>query len=137
MNAFYPFAMRSDYETAGSWPNDALVISDEVAFEFMVEPPQKQRRVAGEDGHPQWEIRPEPTYEEHVVVAAFEKQERIKSANELINSRQWPGKAAIGRLKDDELAQYVLWLDYLDRVAATDVNAAPEISWPIVPDSDI
>jgi hypothetical protein len=137
MNAFYPFAMRLDYETAGSWPDDALVVSDEVAFDFMAEPPEKQIRVAGEDGLPQWKNKPKPTHEERVFVAAYEKQERIKQANELINSRQWPGKAALSRLKDNELAQYVLWLDYLDRVSAIDVNAAPEISWPRVPDSNV
>ncbi len=31
-----------------------------------------------------------------------------------MNSKQWPGKAAIGRLKGEELAQYNLWLDYLE-----------------------
>ncbi|WP_204528018.1 tail fiber assembly protein, partial [Citrobacter cronae] len=31
-------------------------------------------------------------------------------------------KAAIGRLKGDELAQYNLWLDYLDALEALDTS---------------
>lgn len=42
-----------------------------------------------------------------------------------MNSRQWPGKAAIGRLKGDDLTQYNLWLDYLDALEAVDTSSAP------------
>ncbi|WXP55184.1 tail fiber assembly protein (plasmid) [Escherichia coli] len=50
-----------------------------------------------------------------------------------MNSKQWPGKAAIGRLKDDELAQYNLWLDYLDALELVDSSSAPDIEWPTPP----
>ncbi|OZU14665.1 hypothetical protein CCO49_23710 [Salmonella enterica subsp. arizonae serovar 47:z4,z23:-] len=50
-----------------------------------------------------------------------------------MNSKQWPGKVAIGRLKGDELVQYNFWLDYLDEVTAVDTSTAPDISWPPVP----
>ncbi|EDM2693909.1 tail fiber assembly protein, partial [Salmonella enterica subsp. enterica serovar Typhimurium] len=42
----------------------------------------------------------------------------------------WPGKSVLGRLKDDELTQYNLWLDYLDALEAVDVSSAPDIVWP-------
>ncbi len=47
-----------------------------------------------------------------------------------MNSKQWPGKAAIGRLKGDELTQYNLWLDYLDAPELVDTFGAPDIEWP-------
>ncbi|CGN25542.1 Putative tail fiber assembly [Salmonella enterica subsp. enterica serovar Typhi] len=46
---------------------------------------------------------------------------------------QWPGKAAIGRLKGEELAQYNLWLDYLDALELVDTSGAPDIEWPTPP----
>ncbi|MFA1020393.1 tail fiber assembly protein [Enterobacter sp. SAT-E-asb] len=70
-----------------------------------------------------------------VASAETEKQSRIDKANEYINSKQWPGKAAIGRLKVEELAQYNLWLDYLDALEDTNPSSAPDISWPIPPAS--
>lgn len=53
--------------------------------------------------------------------------------NNFMNSKQWPGKAAIGRLKGDELVQYNLWLDYLDALEAVDTSSAPDIKWPTPP----
>ncbi|HCU2349132.1 TPA: tail fiber assembly protein, partial [Escherichia coli] len=55
--------------------------------------------------------------------------------NNYMNSKQWPGKAAIGRLKDDELEQYNLWLDYLDALEMVDTSGAPDIQWPEEPDT--
>ncbi|MEQ0876779.1 tail fiber assembly protein [Enterobacter vonholyi] len=68
-----------------------------------------------------------------VASAEADKHSRIDKANDYINSKQWPGKAAIGRLKIDELAQYNLWLDYLDALEAVDTSSAPDIKWPTRP----
>ncbi|WP_400165698.1 tail fiber assembly protein [Escherichia coli] len=62
-----------------------------------------------------------------------ERQRRIYDANDFMNSKQWPGKAAIGRLKGEELAQYNLWLDYLDALELVDTASAPDIEWPTPP----
>ncbi|EML9218111.1 tail fiber assembly protein [Citrobacter freundii] len=59
----------------------------------------------------------------------------IAQANGYINSKQWPGKAAISRLKGEELAQYNLWLDYLDALEAIDTSSAPDINWPVSPEA--
>lgn len=65
------------------------------------------------------------------AISAAENKKRllINEATEHINSKQWPGKAAIGRLKGDELAQYNLWLDYLDELDVVDTSSAPDITW--------
>ncbi|HFU4157886.1 TPA: tail fiber assembly protein, partial [Escherichia coli] len=65
--------------------------------------------------------------------AERKKQALINRVNEYINSKQWPGKAAIGRLKGEELAQYNLWLDYLDALELVDTSSAPDIEWPTPP----
>lgn len=131
-NAFYPFAMQADYEAAGMWPKKGVVIDEETFTEFQ-KPPAGKMRVAGEDGYPAWADIPPPTHEEQVAMADAQKQSLIDEANEHINSKQWPGKAAIGRLKGDELTQYGLWLDYLDELEVVDTSSAPNIEWPTPP----
>ena len=77
---------------------------------------------------------PEKTKEQLTQEANFEKKGRIGVANDYINNKQWPGKAAIGRLKGEELTQYNLWLDYIDALEVVDVSSAPNIEWPTAPE---
>ncbi|EFU8247004.1 tail fiber assembly protein, partial [Escherichia coli] len=76
---------------------------------------------------------PPLTSEELISIAESNKQRLVNQANEYMNSKQWPGKAAIGRLKGEELAQYNLWLDYLDALELVDTSSAPDIEWPTPP----
>lgn len=78
-------------------------------------------------------LNPPITPEDWVRMAEDDRNQRINSANDFMNARQWPGKAAIGRLKGEELAKYNLWLDYLDALYAVDASAAPDIEWPTIP----
>ena len=82
---------------------------------------------------PSWGDIPPPTREELIAAADMEKQKRIDLANDYMNGKQWPGKAAIGRLKGEGLTQYNLWLDYLDALEAVDTSSAPDIEWPTPP----
>ncbi|EPY2037386.1 tail fiber assembly protein [Escherichia coli] len=132
-NAFFAIGLKDSYEAANSWPEDGVAVDDAVASEFMGEPPEGKMRVAGNDGYPIWVDKPEPTYDELVAAADAERQERIYQANEYMNSKQWPGKAAMGRLKDAEKEQYNAWLDYLDALEAVDTTSAPDIKWPKPP----
>ncbi|HAU4325940.1 TPA: tail fiber assembly protein [Citrobacter freundii] len=70
------------------------------------------------------------------AISAAENKKRllIIEAREYIDSKQWPGKAVLGRLKGDELAQYNLWLDYLDALEAVDTSSAPDVDWPTPPE---
>ena len=70
-----------------------------------------------------------------VKAADAEKQSKIELANEFMNSKQWPGKAAMGRLNDVEKEQYNAWLDYLDALELVDTSSAPDIEWPEEPDT--
>ncbi|HAI5538111.1 TPA: tail fiber assembly protein [Escherichia coli] len=69
-----------------------------------------------------------------VAAADTEKNSRIDQTNDYINSKQWPGKAALGRLKDTEKVQYNMWLDYLDALEAVDTSSVPDINWPESPE---
>ncbi|MDU7205756.1 MAG: tail fiber assembly protein [Enterobacter asburiae] len=132
-NAFYAVALKNTYELSGTWPSDALDIPDNISAEYMAESPEGKLRIAGDDGYPIWIDKPEPTLDELIAAANAEKQERIVHANDYMNSKQWPGKAALGRLKGDELTQYTDWLDYLDALEAVNSSSVPIISWPTPP----
>lgn len=127
-NAFYPFGLQADYAAAGMWPENGVEIDEETFSEFQ-KPPTGKMRVAGDDGYPAWADVPPLTHEEQIAMADSQKQSLIDQANEYINSKQWPGKAAMGRLKDSEKSQYNDWLDYLDELEAIDTATAPDIEW--------
>lgn len=75
----------------------------------------------------------EKTQEEYIEIAEAERAARIEAANDVMNSKQWSGKAALGRLSENELAIYNTWLDYLDALEAIDTSSAPDIEWPVTP----
>lgn len=132
-NSFFPLELKDDYINGIGWPEDAAEVTEQVYNEFTGEPPKGQKRVAGKNGLPEWEDIPPPTHEEIVAHAEVERQSRTDAANGYMNGKQWPGKAAIGRLKGNDLTQYNLWLDYLDQLEAVDTSSAPNIVWPISP----
>ena len=134
-NLAYPYELKSLYVEKGEWPEEKGVDIDEVIFReyFYDTPPEGKYRCVGEDGLPAWVDIPPPTREEQIASAETKKQQLINQANDYMNSRQWAGKAAIGRLKGEELAQYNLWLDYLDALELVDTSSAPDIEWPTPP----
>ncbi|WP_432467031.1 tail fiber assembly protein [Enterobacter roggenkampii] len=131
-NAFYPVDLKDIYTESGQWPENGKEVDEDTFSEFQNPQPGKIR-VAGEDGLPAWADIPPPTKEDLIAAAENERQSRIDAANDFMNRKQWPGKAAIGRLKGDELAQYNLWLDYLEALEAVDTSSAPDINWPVPP----
>ena len=131
-NLFYFGDSKDSYIKTGQWADDCEPVEDDVVREFTaLAPAGKIRGVV--KGKPAWVDIPPPTQEELVAAANVEKQNRIDSANDYMNSKQWPGKAAIGRLKGNELAEYNLWLDYLDALEALDTSSEPQIEWPTQP----
>lgn len=132
-NAFYPYSLEESYIAAGSWPADGVEVDDAVFYEFTGEAPDGKMRITGSDGFPIWGDIPPISKEEAIAAAEITKQALIEQANEYMNSKQWPGKAAIGRLKGDDLARYSEWLDYLDALEAVNASRAPTIDWPISP----
>ncbi|HCL6633674.1 TPA: tail fiber assembly protein [Citrobacter freundii] len=132
-NSFFPLELKDDYIKGIGWPEDAVEVTEQVYDEFSGKPPEGKVRVSGKNGMPEWGDIQAPTHDDMVAQACVEKQNRIDAANDHINSKQWPGKAAMGRLKDDEKAQYNAWLDYLDVLEAMDTSTAPDITWPTPP----
>ena len=133
-NSFFAKNDVAKYEQAGWELADVVEVTYDTYLEFIEDRTlQGKVRIAGDDGLPTWGEIPPPTHEEQIAAAELEKQQLINQVNEYIYSKQWPGKAAIGRLKGEELAQYNLWLDYLDALELVDTSGAPDIEWPTPP----
>ncbi|EFE8014900.1 tail fiber assembly protein [Escherichia coli] len=132
-NAFFPELLLEDYKSAEWDLSDLIEVSDDVFAEFSASKVGKVR-VVGSDKMPAWADLPPPTHDQLVAAAMAEKLNRISQANDYMSRKQWPGKAAIGRLKGDELTQYNLWLDYLDALEAVDTSTVPNINWPAKPE---
>lgn len=84
-----------------------------------------------------WVADPEAQRAYDITSAESLQQTLINQANAFMNGKQWPGKAAIGRLKSDELVKYGSWLDYLDALEAIDTSSAPDVTWPIPPSQQV
>lgn len=130
--SFYPAEMMREYKISGTWPDDAIEVTEEIFNEFIITPPGKVRG-AMNDGKPCWIDIPPPTKEEEIAMAEKKKKDLIEQVNNFMNGKQWPGKASIGRLKGDDLAKYNLWLDYLDALEDVDISSAPDVKWPAPP----
>lgn len=130
-SGFYPVVEKERLVSVGQWPDDGVDVTDaEYNSLFPVPPGQYIDTV---NGRPGWVDMPPLTPEQVVLQAETEKQSRIDSANAYINSKQWSGKASLGRLSEDDKARYNAWLDYLDAIENVDVSIASAIKWPAIP----
>lgn len=137
-------------ENTDAIPDDALAVTHEQHVSLIGGMNDGERRVyIGTDGEltlsdskpSQWHAWDNDTNEwvisadAQIKLADVEKSRLIQGANDYINSKQWPGKSAMGRLKDAEKVQYNAWLDYLDALEAVDTSSAPDINWPVSPEA--
>lgn len=60
-NAFYPKVLRSDYQIAGTWPDDGIEVTEAVFLEFSSLTPVGKIREAGFDKMPHWVDIPSST----------------------------------------------------------------------------
>ena len=96
---------------------------------FIQPPPYGKLLGTDKTGAPCWIDIPPLTREQLITQAKYEKSRRLDEINTFINDRQWPGKAVLGRLTDDEKELYGKALDYLDELSALDPQDIPD-NWP-------
>lgn len=129
-NAFYPISLQSEYEHAGSWPEDGIEIADNIVFEFMVTAPTGKMR-AVVDGMPAWIDIPLPSHEQLIARAEQQKSALLTAANNAITPLQ--DSIDLDMATDDEQAQLLAWKKYRVLLNRVDTSAAPEIEWPTPP----
>ena len=74
---------------------------------------------------------PPPTKEQLVEQAEAIKQHLI--AEVTTETEMLRAKLALKRIKPDEEALLIAWMDYLDELEAVDISTAPDIIWPVKP----
>lgn len=134
-NQFLPTSLKDEWIRADMWDEENGVFVNEEVFREFPPTSNGKIRIVGPDKMPAWADAPEPTHDELVATAEQLRSSLISSANAYMSERQWPGKAAIGRLKGDELVKYNLWLDYLDALYEVDTSGASNIEWPQRPEA--
>ncbi len=129
-NQFLPVSLQDSYVAAGSWPDDTVDISDELAATFMETPPAgKNRGVV--DGMPAWLDVPPPTPEQYVQQAERQKSGLLNDANNITDD--WRTELALGIISDEDKASLISWMQYIKAVKAVDTSKAPNLAWPPLP----
>ena len=132
---FYSQKENGFFTDLNKAPSDAVEITTDEWLLLLDGQDNGMKIVSNQEGYPVLTEQPPLSKENLIALAELKKGKLINEANEHMNSRQWPGKAAIGRLKSEELAQYNLWLDYLDALELVDTSGAPDIEWPTPPET--
>ncbi|HHG0002759.1 TPA: tail fiber assembly protein [Escherichia coli] len=128
-NIFYPYSSKADFDAAGTWPKSGVDVDLNTYLTFIQRPPYGKLLGTDKKGAPCWVDIPPLTREQLTTQAKYEKSRRMDEINTFINDRQWPGKAVLGRLTDDEKELYSKALDYLDALSALDPQDMPD-NWP-------
>lgn len=87
-NAFYSHEWKEDYDAAGTWPADAVDVSDDVWKEYSSEPPAGKVRASDSSGMPVWIDKPAPPNSELRKAALAELSNIYQDDIEKLN-RAW------------------------------------------------
>ncbi|MEQ5119486.1 tail fiber assembly protein [Morganella morganii] len=129
--SFYDGSMKQDYVTAGTWPDDAIEMTDKERGTYWMQRAPDGKVLGRKKGRPVWVDIPQPTHNELVQQARAKKEfliSEVESETSMLRT-----KLALGRIKEDEKALLNAWLDYLELLEAIDTSLAPDINWPLKP----
>ncbi|MEM7932064.1 tail fiber assembly protein [Morganella morganii subsp. sibonii] len=129
---FYPLDMKQDYIDAGTWPDDAVEMTNKEKETYWTKQAPPGKQLGGDKkGRPAWVDIPPLTQEQAILFAEERKQFLIAEVHTETQILQT--KLALKRIKADELELLNAWLDYLELLEAVDTTTAPDINWPVKP----
>lgn len=79
------------------------------------------------------ELIANPPLTKEQLIEQAEQQKQMLIAEVSAETEMLRTKLALKRIKPDEEALLIAWLDYLDELEAVDVSTAPDIIWPVKP----
>nr|WP_214050669.1 tail fiber assembly protein [Morganella morganii] len=130
---FYPFLLKEDYETAGTWPLKGKEITSEVYFAFAPEnAPKGKMRGSDKKGNPCWVEIPPLSHDEAVAAAEAKKAHLLSEAAEVIAPLQ--DAVDLDMATPEEKALLTEWKKYRVLINRIDTSAAPDIIWPEKPE---
>ncbi|WP_337137407.1 tail fiber assembly protein [Morganella morganii] len=128
---FFMMDKQDNYEISGIWPDDIKPVDDDVMEKFADTPPSGMRLGADKKGNPAWVDISPLTHTELVEQAEAKKRYLISEVE--TETAMLRTKLVLKRIKPDEEALLISWLDYLDELDTVDVSTAPDIIWPVKP----
>lgn len=84
-NAFYSYEWKDEYDAAGTWPADAVDVSDDTWREYSAEPPVGKFLSSDASGMPVWIDKPAPSNLELRKAALTDLSNKYKEDSYLLN----------------------------------------------------
>ena len=117
---------------ANEIPIDSIKVTDE-AWESMLQGQSLGKIIsADESGNPVLKDSPLPTQESVVFKTKIKKSNLIAEATIAIAPLQ--DALDLGIVTENELEKLNLWKEYRVALNRVDINEAPDIEWPVLPD---
>lgn len=132
-NAVYSADEREYFENAGMWPDDAVLMPQDVFNEFFIKlPPNGKIRSGGPDGLPVW-IETPPLSIEQLTKLAEQKRATLRNAADA--EIAWLQYAVDqGKATSEESSDLIKWQDY--RLDLMRVDTSNPI-WPTPPGEQV
>lgn len=127
---FYPASLRANYENAGTWPEDALPISDKW-YQYLINGQLTGKVITSNEYGQPILTKVEINYP---AIAKDQKERLISDAMQSVSVIQL--KLQAGRtLSDVESEKLNTVLDYIDDVESIPIESVTgQVDWPLVPE---
>lgn len=134
MNSFVYGPWKEAYERAGTWPDDAVEISDEIFHSVIKGKEEGKTVVCGDDGFPTLADAPMDWGR-----AAESKRCRLLNEANKITS-DWRTELQLETISDADKASLIKWMAYIKALKSLDFTAIKDeaennaIKWPVAPE---
>lgn len=134
---FFDDSLKKSYDAAGSWPDDAVDITDAEWQTFLATPSEGKQLGADSSGGPAWVDIPSPTTDELITEAKDNQANLITSAKSEISI--WQTELLLGTISDDDKASLTAWISYINELQALDFSSITDEAsydafvWPTKP----
>lgn len=131
---FYPLNMKQDYIAAGSWPDDAVEMTDKEKETYWTKQAPSGKQLGGDKkGRPAWVDIPPLSHAELVEQAVAKKQMLIAEASQ--KTQLWQTQLMLGIITEEDKASLKEWMLYVQEVQAVDPSLGADVVWPTPPAS--
>lgn len=129
---FYPLDMKSNYIDAGSWPDDAVEMTDKEKEIYWTRQAPAGKQLGGDKkGRPAWVDAPPPTKELSILFAEQKKSSLMAESTVSIDPLN--DAVDLGMATSEEELRLREWRKYRVLLSRVDTSTAPDIIWPVKP----
>lgn len=126
-NTFFFESMKEAYIQTGYWPDDLVLVSEDVYKQFALDKPSPGKvRTAGQDGAPVWADIPV----NHIAEAEIQRTALMAEATAKID--YYAAAQEDNDITETELAAFSALKKYRAELRRLDISAAPDITWPVL-----